>query len=305
MRGLLANLSLKALSLALAVLLWFFIAGEKTSERGLSVPVELRNFPKDLELTGELVNTVEVRLRASPGIIHALGPEEISAQVDLAGAEEGEKIVHLTPDSIRIPFGVKVVKITPAILTMNFERTIEKIVPIRPRLLGRPGPGFEVAEIVSEPAEVHIAGPKSRVQELESAFTEPVSVEGAKATVTDSVNIGLDDPFLRLQGVSRAQVTARVRDVHEKRVFDALRISVRGGPAQVRPALARVSLSGPASRLREVGPEDVRPYVTLDDAQGGARRLRLSVEIAPGHPEVTLEGVEPAEVSVRPLRKER
>jgi len=305
MRDLLANLSLKALSLALAVLLWFFIAGEKTSERGLSVPVELQNFPKDLELTGELVNTVEVRLRASPGIIQALGPEEISAQVDLAGAGEGEKIVHLSPDSIRVPFGVTVVKITPAILTLNFERTIEKVVPIRPRLLGRTAAGFEVAEVMTDPVEVRIAGPKSRVQEVESAFTEPVSVEGAQGPVVDSVNIGLDDPFLRLQGMSRARVIARVREVHEKRAFEGLRIGVRGGAAQVRPALARVVLTGPASLVRQIGPDDVRPHVTLERDQAGARRLAVSVEIAPGHPGVALEGVEPAEVSVRPLRKDR
>ena len=46
---------------------WFVIAGEKSSEVGLSVPVELKNFPKDLELTGDAVNAVEVRLRASGG----------------------------------------------------------------------------------------------------------------------------------------------------------------------------------------------------------------------------------------------
>jgi YbbR domain-containing protein len=305
MRDLLANISLKALSVALAVLLWFFIAGEKTSERGLSVPVELQNFPRDLELTGELVNTVEVRLRASPGIIHALGPEEISAQVDLAGAGEGERIVHLTPDSIRAPFGVNVVKITPTILTLNFERTVEKAVPIRPRLLGRPAPGFEVAEVVSEPAETRIAGPRSRVQEVESAFTEPLSVEGAKEPVVNSVNIGLEDPFLRLQGAPRARVTARVREVHERRVFDGLRVGVRGGTAQVRPVVVRVVLTGPVSQLREVGPEDVRPHVGLEDGQEGTRRRAVSVEIAPGHPGVALEAVEPAEVTVRPLRKER
>ena len=37
--------NLRLTSLALAVGLWFVIAGEKTSERGLSVPVELQNFP--------------------------------------------------------------------------------------------------------------------------------------------------------------------------------------------------------------------------------------------------------------------
>ena len=49
------------------------------------------------ELTGDLLDSVEVRLRASPGIIHRLGSGDVSAQIDLAGATEGERIVHLTP----------------------------------------------------------------------------------------------------------------------------------------------------------------------------------------------------------------
>jgi YbbR domain-containing protein len=304
MRALLANIPLKALSLVLAGLLWFVIAGEKTAERGLSAPVELRNFPKDLELTGELIDAVEVRLRASPGIIHALAPQEISAQIDLAGAGEGERIVHLTSGAIRVPFGVKVVKITPSILTLNFERSVEKLVPIRPRILGRPAAGFEVAEIVSEPAEARIAGPQSRVQEVESAFTEPVSVEGARAPVADSVNIGLEDPLLRVHGLSRVRVTARVREVHERRVFEALGVTVRGGAAQLRPSRVRVALSGPASVLKGVDTDGVRPYVELGPGRG-SRRLPVAVELAGGDAGVTVESVEPAEVLVRPLPKER
>ena len=116
------------------------------------MPVELQNFPRELELTGEPVNAVEVRLRASPGMIQrhrarrGLGRRSTSV-----GFGEGEHIVHLTEDSIRMPFGVKVVKISPAVLTFHLERTQRKVVPVQPRLLGRPAEGFEVAE-VDEPA---------------------------------------------------------------------------------------------------------------------------------------------------------
>src|SRR5689334_6701295 len=120
------HLPLKLLSVGLAAALWFVIAGEKTSEMGVNAPLELQNFPKDLELTGEPINAVEVRLRASPGIIQRMDPSEVSAQVDLTGLKEGEHIIHLTPEAIRIPFGVKVVKITPASLTLDLERTLEK-----------------------------------------------------------------------------------------------------------------------------------------------------------------------------------
>jgi len=301
MGGLFDNLGLKAISLVLAALTWFVIAGEKTSERGLSVPVELQNLPKDLELTGGVVTNVEVRLRASPGIIHGLGPRDLSAVIDLQGAADGERIVHLSPDTIRVPFGVKVVKVTPSILTLNFERTLEKAVPVRPRLQGRPAPGYEVAEIASDPPKVTITGPKSRVQDVESAYTEPVSLEGARDTVVDLVNLGLEDPVLRLSGSSRVKVTARIREEQAKRTLEGLPVEVRGGTGQPRPATVKVELQGPLALLQALDRSKVRPYVTLP--ADGALRAPVAVELLSGLTGVTVVETSPAEVSLRAGRK--
>ncbi|HVQ31978.1 MAG TPA: CdaR family protein [Vicinamibacteria bacterium] len=301
MRSLFDNLALKGVSLLLAALTWFVIAGEKTSERGLSVPVELQNFPKDLELTGEAVTSVEVRLRASPGIIHGLGPRDISALIDLQGVAAGERIVHLSPDTIRVPFGVKVVKVTPSILTLNFEHTLEKDVPVRPRLQGRPAPGYEVAEVTSEPARVRITGPRSRVQEIESAFTEPVSLEAARETVMDTVNIGLEDPVLRLSGGTRVKVTARIREEHVRKALTGLALEVRGGSAQARPATVRVEVSGPVSVLKDLDPVRVRPYVTI--TRDGLERAVVAVELYSGLAGVSVVETSPPEVLLKGARK--
>ena len=301
MRSLFDNLALKGVSLLLAALTWFVIAGEKTSERGLSVPVELQNFPKDLELTGEAVTSVEVRLRASPGIIHGLGPRDISALIDLVGVAAGERIVHLSPETIRVPFGVKVVKVTPSILTLNFEHTLEKDVPVRPRLQGRPAPGYEVAEVTSEPARVRIAGPRSRVQEIESAYTEPVSLEAAKETVTDTVNIGLEDPVLRLSGGTRVRVTARIREEHVRKALSGLALEVRGGTAETRPSRVKVEVSGPVSVLKDLDPARVRPYVTITG--DGLERAVVAVELLPGLEGLAVVETTPAEVLLKGARR--
>jgi hypothetical protein len=296
MRWLFDNLSLKLLSLVLALALWFVIAGAATSEMGLSVPVELRNVPRDLELTGEPVDRVEVRVRATPGVIQGLGPGDVAAQVDLAGAGEGERIVHMGENAIRVPFGVKVVKITPSILTLNLERTVAKSVPVRPRVTGRPATGYEIAEVAPQPEQVEIVGPRSRVREIESAFTEPVSVDGADATLTENVALGLEDPLLRINGSSRAKVTARIRPVHERRVFEAP-VAVRGGAASVSPARVRVVLEGPAEVLKSVAEENVRPYVDVTHLSGTSRVI-VAVELLPGPPGVSVHHAEPAEVTV-------
>jgi YbbR domain-containing protein len=298
------NLPLKLVSLVLAVLLWFVIAGEKTSEMGLSVPVELQNFPKDLELTGDPVDTVEVRLRASPGIIQRLTPGDVSAHIDLVDAHEGERIVHLTPDSVRVPFGVTVVKISPSIITLNLERTLQKTVPVRPRLLGRPAPGYEVAEVTTEPAEARITGPKSRVQEVESAYTEPVSVEGVEANVVDHVNIGLEDPLLRIQGNPRVRVTARIRGVEHTRAFPNLPVEVRRGAPGARAPRVTVVLAGPASVLEQVDGATIHAWVDAGqvDETGTAH---VAVELPPGLTGVEVRETQPAEVALRPLRPPR
>jgi YbbR domain-containing protein len=291
---------LKLTSLGLAVVLWVVIAGEKTSEMGLSVPVELQNFPQDLELTGEPVNAVEVRLRASPGVIQQLGPGDVSAQIDLAGVHEGERIVHLTERSIRVPFGVQVVKISPSSLSLDFERTLQKTVPVRPRLIGRPADDFEVAGVTADPAQVRIAGPKSRVLEVESAYTEPVSVDGARQTEVDVVNIGLDDPTLRIQGSPRVEVTAMVRPVSGRRTL-AVPVEAHAGWQPPRSAAVEVGLSGPASALRALRASDLRAFVVAPAS--GSARARVQVEFRAPQPDLTIERVEPETLPVRAPRK--
>jgi YbbR domain-containing protein len=290
---------LRLASLALAAGLWFVIAGKQTAERGVPVPVELRNVPRELELTGDAVNAVDVRVRASPGLIDSLDAGKVLATIDLAGAAEGERIVQLTPDMIQVPFGFRVVKITPSLLTLNLERTQRKSVPVRPRVIGRPAAGFEVSEVTSDPVEVQVAGPRSRVQEIESAFTEPVSVEGASATAAESVGVGLEDPLLRLEGGSRVRVTARVREVQETRMFDGLRVAVRGGSLRVEPGRVSVAVTGPVAQVRALAPEDVQPYVLVPSQGVPGPRLPVAVEIASGHPGVSVSVTKPAEVAVR------
>lgn len=297
LRPLLVSLPLKLMSLAFAVLLWLLIAGERTSEMGMTVPVELQNFPRELELTGEPVNAVEVRLRASPGMIQRIVPGEVSAQVNLVGFGEGEHIVHLTEDSIRMPFGVKVVKISPAVLTFRLERTLRKMVPVQPRLLGRPAEGFEVAEVTSEPAEVRLEGPTSRMDEVESAFTEPVSVDAARDTVIETVTIGIADPLLRVLMTPRVKVTARVRQRHETRTIRGVPVELRGAAGGIRPERVDVTLTGPATSLPEMTAADLRAFA--DAARVTAGRVPVTVEIASGHTGVEVKETSPPDVLLR------
>jgi YbbR domain-containing protein len=299
MSRLFENPGLKVVSLLISLVLWFLVAGEKTSEIGLTVPVELQNMPTDLEVVGEAANTVEVRLRATPAIVRQLDHEDVSVRIDLKGVEKGEHFFHLTETLVRRPFGVTVVKLSPASLTLNLEQTLEREVPIAGRIVGTPDPAFEVSEILAEPSAVRLAGPRSRIVALKSVFTEAVSVDARKDTVSKDVNIGIGDPLVRIQGSSRVKVTVRIRERHQTRTFARLQLEVRGGPARVRPSFVEVSVEGPRSVVSRVAPEALQPYADVSGAVPGAP-VPVAVQVAPGLPGLAIQRVEPREVRVMP-----
>ncbi len=67
------NLTLKLVALILAIIIWFLVVGEQKSEVRLTVPLELRNLPTDLEIT-QSVSQVEITLRGFSSFVKRLTP---------------------------------------------------------------------------------------------------------------------------------------------------------------------------------------------------------------------------------------
>jgi YbbR domain-containing protein len=194
----LGNLGLKVISVGIAVLLWMVVSGEATVERGLRVPLELQQMPAGLELESELPALVDVRLRGGSTTLSRVAAGDIVEMLDVHTARPGQRLFQLTPDQVRVPFGVQVLQITPASVAMVFETTATKRVPVVPSVDGTPAPGFVVGNKTSDPQTVEVTGPESAVRNATTATTEPVSVAGAREAVNDRVTVGFFDPTLRL-----------------------------------------------------------------------------------------------------------
>ena len=82
------NLTLKIVSFVLAVIVWFLVVGEQKSEVRLTVPIELRNLPTDLEVV-ESLSQVEVTLRGASSFVKRLTPGDIEVYVDLNNVARG------------------------------------------------------------------------------------------------------------------------------------------------------------------------------------------------------------------------
>ena len=177
------HLGLKMLAIALAILLWLTVAGEHVVERSLRVPLEFRNIPRTLEIVGDTPDNIEVRVRGSSAVLSRLQPGEIVAVLDLSAARAGSRLFHIRNDEVHAPFGVEIAQVVPATLSIELEKSAERVVPIIPALEGQPAPGFVVGRMISEPSTVSIIGPDTRVRQVAEATTEPISVAGARSRV--------------------------------------------------------------------------------------------------------------------------
>jgi len=210
----LRHLGLKVVSVVLAALLWLVVSGEQTVERALRIPLEFTNIPSQLELVGEPVTVVDVRVRGSSGTLSRVAPGELVAVLDVRTARAGQRLFHLSGSEVRAPFAVEVVQVAPSSLSLTFETSGVKTVPVVPELEGQPAKGFVLGVVTADPARVEVVGPASALAGVTKAVTEAVSVAGARSTVTESVTIGLTEPTVRLRGPQTARVSVGIVASH-------------------------------------------------------------------------------------------
>jgi YbbR domain-containing protein len=113
------NWHLKLLALVIAFLLWSTYTAEPAAEIGFLVPIEYRNIPSALELSGEPPAQAYVRVRGRPALLRRTPSQDLAVIVDLSGSQSGETLVRVTFDKVDAPSGVTVVRISPSELRVH------------------------------------------------------------------------------------------------------------------------------------------------------------------------------------------
>jgi YbbR domain-containing protein len=278
LRRLFGNVGLKVLSVALAVLLWYMVAGQKQAERSLRVALEFQNIPEQLELIGEPPSTADIRVRGASGALGQLRSGDLVASMDVASARAGRRMFHLTPEDVTVPTGIRVLSVVPSTVTLMFERSASKVVPVVPQIEGDPAPGFVRGDVHVTPREVEIVGPESIVKSMTEATTEPVVLTNARARVRDVLTIGVLDPVVRLRIPRSAVVTVEVVPAPTERTLTGVPVSVRGSDggrrtARVTPDTVAVRVRGAGPTVGQLQPQQVAVYVDVSGRRPGTYNL--------------------------------
>jgi len=120
------NLLLKLISLAFALVLWFFVMGEQRHEISHAVPVEYRNLPKGLVIANEVPETVSVTLSGPRALLSRVSTEHLSLPLDLSELPPGVTVFRRLDEKLKAPSGLVVTRISPAGIDIRLERSHEE-----------------------------------------------------------------------------------------------------------------------------------------------------------------------------------
>jgi YbbR domain-containing protein len=261
-----------------------------------------------MEVIEESVQQVDIRLRGSSEILRRLTPQEIQAGVDLSGALPGEQSFYLSPENIVVPFGVRVLRVTPAAVQLQLDTTARRRVGVVARVVGSPASGYELANIWLGSTEIEVTGPASRLEGMEQVTTAPILVEGLREPFTQTVQVMLEDPYVRPLDGRGVEVTL---DVREERIRKRLnRVPLVSYPVSVStrltPTTVRVEVEGPRSLIEQIQEEDMEARVRVEGLDAGTHRLPPEPTfLRQEHSAIEVISVEPAEIRVRILPPEQ
>jgi YbbR domain-containing protein len=207
------NLGWKIFSLLVSLLLWFFYARDPEVGAFVSVPVEYRGMPDNLEISSDLVGAVSIDLRGPSEKVANFSAAKSAVVLDFSGIRKpGEQTFQIDERDVTLPSGMRLERAIPAQIRLQFERRTEQDVPVEVRFAGVPPDGFQLKQYSVEPETLTLVGPESRVRKIEHAVTDPIDLTAATAGAVFRVNAFVGDPHVRFAKPVKIAVRVEIQE---------------------------------------------------------------------------------------------
>lgn len=234
-RKLTDNLSLKIMSVAIAIVVWLIVVNIDNpvgTNYYTITDVELINkeYVESSDTIGKMCmpeenqDSVKVAITASKKIRDRIRLSDITAVADL------QQAVSLDTDPVMVPITVTCsaagvlpsdIKVTPQNLTVNLdEKETQEFVVNVSKGDTKPGKDYEVGSLTASPEKIRITGPKTLVNKIDKV-NATIALDGNTEDYTQEVNLTIYDKnqetlsesemnSLRIENNAKVVVTAKL-----------------------------------------------------------------------------------------------
>jgi YbbR domain-containing protein len=210
------NWILKLVSLTFALILWFFVMGERRLEIGYAVPLELENMPAGMMVGNEVPSLIDVRISGPRAALMNLQPSDVRISVDLKDLQPGLTSFRRLEERLNLPSSLKVTRLSPSFVDVKLERIREKAVTIQPVLAGTPEQGYLIGSVRTTPQRVVVEGAESEIKDVAEITTETIDIEGARESFTLTVPLVYRGKFTWLKDHKTAEVQVTIEPISQE-----------------------------------------------------------------------------------------
>ncbi len=288
------NFGLFMISAAISVMLFMFVLSQRNSiQRVLVVPLEFQNLPRDKVILLPTLRQIQVTIQGPAFMVAEAAAGARSAKVVLPQNIPDRYDVSFDGSELGLPPAINVVRIEPSSMQLILDRRIRREVPVIVPRIGKCQDHLKLESFVVAPPRVTINGPETEVKSITHVETAPLDLRNLEGQTSHRLPIRETWQYTRSE-TPAVDVDVHLQSILKEREFAEVPIEVRSRaprPVLLDPPAVKLTVSGMASTIDKLKPEDIDAYIKLRDGQMPSAPVRA--ELPQG---VSLVGVQPARV---------
>lgn len=159
------NVSIKALAIISALLLWFFVVGVENYVYLFPQPLAVKvvNLGQNVSVANEIA-TAKIRYKSGDGTINTLNANDFDLYIDASGLGEGDYQLPVRYTSKEAK--ISVVAVEPAVVNLKLEAITSKDITLKTEVTGTPAKDYEIKSVKADLDKVKLSGAASAIANI-------------------------------------------------------------------------------------------------------------------------------------------
>ncbi|MBA3062498.1 MAG: hypothetical protein FP833_06060, partial [Atribacteria sp.] len=262
---------------------------EKVLTKEIEVEYSLIGVPeKGYSLTDEpQFNPSKVKIIGAQSVLENI--KKIICAIDISGIKE-DLSRKLTVKAVDVNGNeIKEVKIEPDIVEVSISLTRgypEKQLTVKPKIIGKPAPGYYISEILSDPDDIKIFGNYSKISNIEFLETIAIDVSGITKTLSVKVPPALEEGLNIVEGeVELIEVTIQVKEAIIQKILKNISVVPQNlSPfvsCEIKPKVVDITVEGKSVLIDKLG-KDIKSFVEFTDDFKVEQKVKVQVDLPEG-----------------------